>query len=186
MGGDVRLRLDQSPVRLGNYILEFQNAASVARESCSFCNEVLVTYFRVGSQPACPSCTEKFKQERSANLARYYWRALGVGFVVAIASSLIHSALLAKAGISFGSVLIGAVVGFSIRIASRETAGVRHRITAVILTLLAGSLPLGLQKSGTTLAVLYLAIGMLAAWTIAARNVRTEIHGPFQSKTVPQ
>jgi len=185
MGGDVRLRLDQSPVRFGSYILEFVMIPSAARECCSFCSELLGTYFRVGSQPACPSCTEKFKQEKRASLARYYRRALGTGIVVAIAGSVIHSVLLATVQASFGCIVIGALIGFSMRIASRESAGSRHRFTAVALTLVAGSLPLGLYGgSVTAISAIYLAVGMLAAWVIAARNVRTEIHGPFQSKTV--
>jgi len=191
MGGDVRLRLDQSPVRFGNYILEILPAAAVAKECCAFCNEPLHTYFRVGNQQVCPACKERFKQERSANLARYYRRALGVGIVVATAGGAIHGVLLAAAHASFGSMLIGVLVGMAMRIASRESAGIRHRLTAVALTLLAGSLPwwhallpFGAQWSNaTTTAAIYLAIGMFAAWTVAGRNVRTEIHGPFQSKT---
>ena len=182
MGGDVRLRLDQSPVRFGNYILEILTAAAIAKECCAFCSEVLRTYFRVGNQQVCPACTEKFKQERRANLARYYRRALGVGIVLAIAGGLIHGVLLSTAQVSFGSVLIGVLVGIAMRIASKESAGIRCRLTAVVLTFVAGSLPWW-RGNGTTMAAVYLAVGMFAAWTVAARNVRTEIHGPFQSKT---
>lgn len=182
MGGDVRLRLDQTPVRFGNYIFESLRVPEIARECCEFCNEVLRTYFRVGSQQACPACTEKFNQEKRANLARYYRRALGVGIVVALAGGVIHGVLLSMAQMSFGSILIGVLVGISMRIASRESAGNRYRLTAVVLTLAVGSLPWW-WGSGTFRSAIYLAAGMLAAWMVAARNVRTEIHGPFQSKT---
>jgi hypothetical protein len=174
MGGDVRLRLDQSPVRFGNYIFEILAAPAIAKECCAFCNEVLHTYFRVGSQPACPVCTEKFKQEKRANVDRYYWRALGVGIVAAIVGGAIHTQ------VSFGSLVAGVLVGMAMRIASRESAGTRHRLTAVVLTFIAGSLPW--WRGGSNLmAAVYLAVGMLAAWMLAARNVRTEIHGPFHA-----
>jgi hypothetical protein len=172
MGGDVRLRLDQSPVRFGNYIFEILAAPVIAKECCAFCSEVLQTYFRVGSQPACPACTEKFKQESSANRARYYWRALGAGTVAAVVGGVIHTQ------VSFGSVLIGALVGMTMRITSRESAGLRHRLTAVALTFAAGSLPWW-RGDGDLLAALYLAAGGFVAWIVAGRNVQTEIHGPF-------
>ena len=191
MGGDVRLRFDQSPIRFGNFILESLHAIESAKERCAFCTELLRTYFRVGTQQACPACTEKFKQEMRARLARYYRRALLSGIVAAIVGGVTHGVLLASANVSFGSILIGFLVGIAMRIASRESAGVRHRLTAVILTFLAGSLPWwrvllpwGVQGSSDTyLSAVYLAGGMFAAWTVAARNVPTEIHGPFQSKT---
>lgn len=178
MGGDVRLRVDQTPVRFGNYILETLRTIEIARERCSFCDEPLHTYFRVGNQQACPACTDKFKQERRTNLARYYRRALGIGIVVAFGGGVTAGQL------SFGSILIGVLVGMAMRIASKESAGTRHRAAAVVLTFVAGALPLWWNRSSsTTLAAVYLAVGMLAAWMLAARNVRTEIHGPFQSKT---
>ena len=54
MGGDVRLRMDQSPIRLGNYIIETIKSTEVVKEVCAFCNEPLRTYFRVGSPQAVP------------------------------------------------------------------------------------------------------------------------------------
>jgi hypothetical protein len=188
MGGDVRLRIDQSPIRFGNYILESLKATETVKECCAFCNEPLRMYFRVGSQEACPSCTEKFKQETRTNLARYYRRALRDGIVVAIAGGVIHGVLLAVARVSFGSIFIGVLVAITMRIASRESAGILYRLTAVILTFVAGSLPwwrgllpFGTQSSnGTTMSALYLAIGMFAAWKVTARNVPTAILGPFE------
>ena len=184
MGGDVRLRFDQSPIRFGNYILESLQSTEIAKDCCAFCNEPLRMYFRVGNQQACPACTRKFKEEMQVKLARYYRRALGNGVVAAIAGGVIHGVLLATANVSFGSILIGVLVGLTLRIASKESAGLRHRLTAVILTFIAGSLPFGTQWSnGSTMSAVYLAVGMFAAWMVAARNVPTEIHGPFQSKT---
>ena len=103
---------------------------------------------------------------------------------MAITGAVIHGVLLAGAQVSFGSLLIGVLVGIAMRISSKESAGIRHRVTAVVLTFVAGSLPWwrGLSNS-TTMSAIYLAVGMFAAWMIAARNVRTEIHGPFRSKT---
>jgi len=181
MGGDIRLRFDQSPVRFGNYIIESLKDPESAKDACAFCNEPLHTYFRVGSQQACSACTEKFKQEMQANLARYFRRALIIGAVTAVVVGTIHGLLLASAGLSFGSILIGVLVGMAMRMASRESAGTRYRVAAGALTLVAGSL--SWWKSAVTfMSVVYLAIGVLAAWTLAARNVRTEIHGPFQSR----
>jgi hypothetical protein len=117
-----------------------------------------------------------------ANLARYYRRALATGIAAAIIGGALHGLLIAAAGVSFGSILIGALVGMAMRMASGESAGTRHLVTAGILTLVAGSLPLW-GNSLSFLSMAYLAVGVLVAWTIAARNVRTEIHGPFQSKT---
>lgn len=189
MGGDVRLRFDQSPIRFGNYIFESLQAAEVAKDCCTFCNKSLRTYYRVGSQQACPDCTEKFRKDMRASLARYYRRALLVGIVAAVAGFLIHAALLAFAHTSFGFVLIGVLVGMALRIASRESAGTSYRVTAVVLTLIAASatwwksvLPFGAELGPGVLPVVYLPVGILAAWTLAARNAQTEIQGPFQSK----
>jgi hypothetical protein len=76
--------------------------------------------------------------------------------------------------------LIGVLVGMAMRIASKESAGVRHRLTAVVLTFVAGSLPWW-RGNGDFIAAVYLAVGMFAAWMVAGRNVRTEIHGPFHA-----
>jgi len=181
MGGDVRLRIDQSPIRIGNYVLECLKAAVSTEGCCEFCNEPLRMYFRVGSQQLCPACTEKFKEETRTNLARYYRRAVRDGILAAIAGGLIHRVLLAAAHVSFGSILIGVLIGIAMRIASRESAGIRYQVTAVLLTLAAGSQPWwrGIGHGSITAAV-YLAIGMLAAWVVTARNVPTAIHGPFE------
>jgi hypothetical protein len=190
MGGDVRLRFDQSPVRFGNYIFESLQPAEVTKESCAFCNTPLRTYFRVGSQQACPDCTETFKHDMRANLARYYRRALGAGIAAAIAGGVIHAALSSFAHASFGSILIGALVGMALRIASKESAGTGYRVTAVVLTAIAGSLPWWRRVlpvgpapgNEIVMPAVYLAVGLLAAWTLAARNAQTRIQGPFQSK----
>ena len=182
MGGNVRLRIDQSPIRFGSYILECLKTAEHSEGCCAFCSQPLHMYFRVGSQQACPACTEKFKQETRADLDRYYRRALRHGIVVALAGSAIHSVLLSAAHVSFGSMLIGILVGIAMRIASKESAGIRYQITAVLLTFLAGSLPLWrgvLEGTGSPMAAIYLAIGLFAAWTVTARNIPTAIHGPF-------
>jgi hypothetical protein len=181
MGGNVRLRIDQSPIRFGNYILECLKTAEPSEGCCAFCSEPLHMYFRVGSQQACPACTEKFKQETRGDLARYYRRALRDGIVVALAGGVIHRVLLTAAGVSFGSIFIGILVGLAMRIASRESAGIRYQITAVMLTFVAGLLPWwrSLLPFGP-LAAVYLAVGMFAAWAVAARNVPTAIHGPFE------
>jgi hypothetical protein len=190
MGGDVRLRIDQSPIRFGNYLIECLKAAETVKECCAFCNEPLRMYFRVGSQQACPSCTEKFRQDTRANLSRYYRRALRDGIVAAIAGGVIHGIFLAVAHVSFGSIFIGILVGLTMRIASRESAGILYRLTAVILTFVAGSLPWWrgllpfgtLLSSGTPMSAMYLAVGMFAAWKVTARNVPTAILGPFESR----
>lgn len=181
MGGNVRLRIDQSPIRFGNYILECLKSTEPSEGCCAFCNKPLRMYFRVGSQQACPACTEKFKKETRADLARYYRRALRDGIVVALAGGVIHGVLLAAAHVSFGSIFIGILVGIAMRIASRESAGIRYQLTAVLLTFVAGSLPWwrSLVPFGALSAV-YLAVGMFAAWTLTARNVPTAIHGPFE------
>jgi hypothetical protein len=183
MGGNVRLRIDQSPIRFGSYILECLKTAELSEGCCAFCSQPLHMYFRVGSQQACPPCTEKFKQETRTDLDRYYRRALRHGIVVALAGSAIHSVLLSAAHVSFGSILIGILVGIAMRIASKESAGIRYQMTAVLLTLLAGSLPLWrgvLEGTGSPMAAIYLAIGLFAAWTVTARNIPTVIHGPFE------
>jgi hypothetical protein len=184
MGGDVHLRFDQSPIRLGNYIFESLKPMDSAQECCSFCEEPVRAYFRVGSQQACLACTEEFKRNMRANQSRYYRRAVIAGIFAAMAGGVIHSVLIAFTGLAVGAVLIGALVGVSIRRASRETATTRHRVMAIALTSVAGSLPLwGIADGSTRMTgAIYLAIGILVAWIIAHRNVPTEIHGPFQSK----
>lgn len=183
MGGNVRLRIDQSPIRFGNYILECLKSAEPSEGCCAFCNEPLHMYFRVGSQQACPPCTEKFKQETRADLDRYYRRALRHGIVVALAAGAIHGVLLTAAHATFGSIFIGILVGIAMRIASRESAGIRYQVTAVLLTFVAASLPWWrglLRGRDSIMAAAYLAIGLFAAWTVTARNIPTAIHGPFE------
>jgi len=94
MGGDVRLRIDQSPIRFGNYILECLRDADLAKECCGACNAPLRMYFRVGSQQLCPACTERFKGETLESNARTFRRALRDGIVAAAAGGLTHSFLL--------------------------------------------------------------------------------------------
>jgi hypothetical protein len=178
MGGDVHLRFDQSPIRFGNYILETLQTAGGAREHCGSCSQPLRTYFRVGSQQVCAECTEKFKVKTRADRARYYRRALLEGVFAAIAGGAIHAVLVATTNISMGSILIGALIGIAIRRASHETAEAPHRLTAVVLTLAAGSLPLW-RSQASYVSLVYLAVGVFFAWTLTGRNVRTEIHGPF-------
>jgi len=183
MGGNVRLRIDQSPIRFGNHVLECLRSAETSEGCCAFCNESLHMYFRVGSQQACPACTEKFKQETRASLDRYYRRALRDGILVALAGGAIHDVLLAAAHLSFGSIFIGILVGIAMRIASRESAGIRYQVTAVLLTFVAASLPWWrglLRGRDSIMAAAYLAIGLFAAWTVTARNIPTAIHGPFE------
>jgi hypothetical protein len=191
MGGDVRLRIDQSPIRFGNYILECLRDADLAKECCGACNAPLRMYFRVGSQQLCPACTERFKGETLESNARTFRRALRDGIVAAAAGGVIHSFLLNFAQITVGPVLTGLLVGFTMRIASRESAGTRYQWTAMILTLLAGALPmwvgfplLGTRwDNGVSMSVAFLAFGMIGAWSVTARNVPTEIHGPFQARS---
>jgi hypothetical protein len=123
-----------------------------------------------------------------ANLARYYRRALLVGILMAIIGGAIHGLLVSVAGISAGAIVVGVLVGMAMRMASRESAGIHYRVTAAVLTFVAGSLPwwMGLlpvsaPASAMFLPVIFLAAGVLTAWTVAARNVRTEIQGPFHS-----
>ena len=180
MGGNVRLRIDQSPIRFGNYILECLKANETTEGCCAFCIEPLRLYFRVGSQQACPACTEKFKTETSANLARYFKRALRDGLIAAVAGGVLHAVLVATLHVSFGSIVIGLLVGIAMRIASRESAGIRYQWTAVILTFLAGIAGTWLWNGGSPYSWVFLAVGMLAAWTVTARNVPTAIHGPYE------
>jgi len=181
MGGDVKLRFDQSPIRFGSYILENLQPVEITKDCCAFCNEVLRTYFRVGSLQACPACTEKFAREMRATRDRNYRRALRDGIFAAVIGGVMHSVLLVTADVSLGSILIGVLVGIAIRKASRESGEIRHRLAAAVLTLVAGSLPLWLG-SFSYFSLISLAAGTLIASTIAKRNVPTEIHGPFQAK----
>ena len=181
MGGDVRLRIDQSPIRFGNYILECLKDAEIARECCGACNEPLRMYFRVGSQQLCPACTEKFKLETHAGNARNFRRAILWGALSAIAGGFLHGLILKSTHASIGSIGIGLLVGFAMRIASKESAGPSCRWAAVLLTVLAGALPLWWNRPPLA-GIIYLAVGGLAAWWITARNVPTAIHGPFHSK----
>ena len=182
MGGDVRLRIDQSPIRFGNYIIECLKESAPSDECCAHCNQPLRLYFRVGTEQVCPGCTETLQQKRSAEHAGIYRRALFAGVAAAIVAGAIHWLLLAKLRVSFGSILIGVFVGFAMRIVSKDTTKLKHRLTAAILTFVAGTLPWWLRQ-GSLLSAVYLAIAVFAAWKITARYVPLVIQGPFQSKT---
>lgn len=180
-GGDVRVRFDNGPLRFGDIVFERLPEPEIAGELCAFCNQPLQSYFRVGSQPACAVCAEKFKREKRETLRTNYRNAVLAGIAATIVGGASHAALVAFARISFGIVLIGLVIGIVMRTASRESADTQHRVIAVLLTFVAGSpqwLWINTLSSGV-----YLLIGMVAAWIVVPRNVQTEIHGPFQSKS---
>ena len=181
MGGDVRLRIDQSPIRFGNYIIECLKVSAPADECCAHCNQPLRMYFRVGSEQVCPACTEKLRQKRSTDLAGIFRRAVFAGVAAAVAGGAIHWILLTALRVTFGSILIGVLVGFAMRIASKDTIERKHTVTAAVLTLIAGSIPWWLSQ-GSLLSAVYLAIGVFAAWRITARYVPLVIHGPYQTK----
>jgi len=182
MGGDVRLRIDLGPIRFGNYIIESLGVAGPSDGCCSHCNEPLRMYFRVGSEQVCPDCTEKLKQKRGAELAGFYRRAVCAGIAAAVVGGAIHWTMITAFHVTFGSILIGILVGFAMRVASKDTAEHKHSLTAAILTLVAGSLPWWLN-TGSLMSVLYLVIGVFVAWRITARYVPLVIHGPYQSKS---
>src|SRR5262245_5759885 len=66
---------------------------------------------------------------------------------------------------------------------SPNSTGMRYRVTAAVLTFVAGTLQwwqgllhLETKKSeDIIMSAVYLAVGVLAAWFLASRNVRTEI-----------
>jgi hypothetical protein len=83
MGGNVRLRIDQSPIRFGNFILECLKSTESSEGCCAFCNEPLrrISAWEV-SRPV--QRAEKFKQERAPILPKLLARP-GNGIAVAIA-----------------------------------------------------------------------------------------------------
>ncbi len=181
MGGDVRLRIDLGPIRFGNYIIESLGVIGSTDGCCAHCNEPLRMYYRVGTEQVCPDCTEKLKQKRGTEHAGIFRRAVYAGVAAAVAGGAIHWFLLASLHVSVGSILIGVLVGFAMRVASKDTTEPKHSRTAIILTLVAGSLSWWLSQ-GSLMSALYLAIGVIVAWRITARYVPLVIHGPYQSK----
>ena len=110
---------------------------------CVSCKQKVQTYFRVGSGLCCSACIPNLREALRTNPSRYYWKAAGAGIVASAVCGVIYGSLLVAARTSFGSFFIGVIIATVMRISSNDSGSLRYRLTAVVLTYLAGSLPWG-------------------------------------------
>lgn len=120
--------------------------------TCSSCSQAIGTfYFTVEGQPLCSACKRTVEQQVApVKEWSLVLRAGMFGLVAAIAGAAIYYGVIAITEFEIGlvAILIGYMVGHSVRKGARGRGGLRLQLTAVFLTYFAVSmayLPLAIQ-----------------------------------------
>lgn len=120
--------------------------------TCSACSQELSTfYFTVERQPLCSACTRAVEEQITpVKDWSTVLRAAGFGLGAAIVGAAIYYGVIAITEFEIGlvAILIGYMVGHSVRKGARGRGGLRLQLTAVFLTYFAVSiayLPLAIQ-----------------------------------------
>jgi hypothetical protein len=105
---------------------------------CSFCTATVESeYFQVNTVAACPRCREGLEMELAK---RPGWDRFGAallfGLGAAIAGAIVYYAVIALLSLEIGivAILIGYMVGYSVRKGAGGRGGRRFQILAVVLT----------------------------------------------------
>jgi hypothetical protein len=121
---------------------ELEEAPEARRApACDFCRTPLhSSYFDVNGRMACESCRFKIEEQfkKGPGMASFL-RAAGAGLAAAIASCAIYYAVRALTGYEIGliSILVGFMVGKSVRWGSRGRGGWVYQTLAMFLTYMA-------------------------------------------------
>lgn len=149
-------------------------------DRCKGCGQPITgSYYRVGSNLACPSCAERLKREGPQDNQAAFTRGLLLGIAGAVLGCILYSGFVIMTGISIGylALAVGFIVAKAILIGSKGIRGKRYQISAAILTYLAVSaswVPILLSfaaKSGRTIP-----LETLIEWGIAAPFLRFTVN----------
>jgi len=109
---------------------------------CSSCGQPLTdVYYHIAGKPICGACREKAlaqiaQWQRGAKSGASMARAVVFGLGAALAGAAIYYAVMAFLNLEIGivAILIGYMVGYSIRKATQNAGGRRYQVLAVALT----------------------------------------------------
>ncbi len=112
--------------------------ADSAGVACSQCYRLITgSYFNLDQRPFCGSCKTKIVSGYRATLTpRVFAKAFGFGLAAAIAGAVVYYAVIAITNLEIGivAILIGYMVGYAIRKATRGYGARRYQILAAALT----------------------------------------------------
>lgn len=121
--------------------LQFQRAEPLEGEStvrrCAACKQPFAdTFYQVGGHDVCPACAERIGKGQEAPPHTSLVRAGLYGGGAALAGCVIYAAVAIITGLEIGliAILVGIMVGKSIRHASGGLGGRPQQILAVVLT----------------------------------------------------
>ncbi len=117
------------------------HTGAAGQTTCKSCNTLLSgSYFSVNAQVICPPCKKKIESEMALGhpLSRVM-KALALGIPAGIVGAAIYYIIRLLTGYEFGliAVLIGYMVGFSVRKGSNHRGGIPYQIIAVLITYMA-------------------------------------------------
>lgn len=156
--------------------LQFDKVAGAAPGGammCANCGKPIEgTYYYVGGKPICASCKATLESQVMAHFAKGrsttgLVRAVLFGLGAAIAGAILYYAVIALTGLEIGlvAIVIGYMVGYSVRKGSFGVGGRRFQVLAVVLTYFAVGLaytPLAFKQ--------FMAGGKASALTSRARS----------------
>jgi hypothetical protein len=120
--------------------LQFHRAEPISDSSAQRCiacqAPIAQTYFHASGRVICPQCAERIQQGQQAPPAYSFPRALLFGGGAALAGCAIYATVAIATGMEIGliAILVGVMVGKSIRRASGGFGGRPQQILAVALT----------------------------------------------------
>jgi hypothetical protein len=182
---------------------------------CAMCKQNITdAYYHLNGRPICASCKVKADAQIAQLMARgsnagAMALAVVFGLGAAIAGAAIYYAVLAIAHVEIGiiAILIGYMVGWSIRKATAGVGGRQYQILAVALTYLAVCLaytPLVLNQSpgfldilglpvrvvmgsgaSGILTVIIVGVGLRQAWHMTG-GVNIKVSGPYKIGAAPR
>jgi hypothetical protein len=122
--------------------LQFDRAefASGAALNCAVCKVAISgDYFLANNHPVCPACRAKLQSGSTGSGPSQFARALGAGFLAALAGGLVYWLVLKLTGIEFGllAVAVGWGVGYAVHWGAKGRGGILYQLMAVALTYVA-------------------------------------------------
>jgi hypothetical protein len=128
---------------LANSTPQFGTAEYEGTDRCKLCNQLISgRYYRVNSQMACNSCTDKVRRTVPADSHSAFMRALLFGSGAAILGLILYSGVGIITGLNIGyvSLAVGYLIGKAMTTGSKGVGGKRYQITAALLTYAAVSM----------------------------------------------
>jgi hypothetical protein len=141
--------------------LQFERAESVDAATttgvmCSQCKRLITdSYYNLAQSPYCASCKSALEETVAATRTPgVFGKALAFGLGAAIAGAVVYYAVIALFELEIGivAILIGYMVGYAVRKASRGVGARRYQILAAALTYFAvglAYLPIAMKDSSS-------------------------------------